>query len=73
LLRKKAAEELKREHERKAEERRKIIRQRTGEPKNLDGANEGNAFKLFFFVSVVNKCLISQLALKFNFFVRIEY
>lgn len=40
LLRKKAAEELKREHERKAEERRKIIRQRTGEPKNLDGANE---------------------------------
>ncbi|KAG7168773.1 Troponin I-like 1 [Homarus americanus] len=41
LLRKKAAEELKKEQERKAAERRKIIDQRCGQPKNLDGANEG--------------------------------
>ncbi|KAK8378236.1 hypothetical protein O3P69_011043 [Scylla paramamosain] len=40
LLRKKAAEELKKEQERKAAERRKIIDQRCGQPKNLDGANE---------------------------------
>ena len=41
LLRKKAAEELKKEQERKAAERRKIIDQRCGEPKNLEGTNEG--------------------------------
>jgi len=40
LLRKKAAEELKKEQERKAMERRKIIDQRCGQPKNLEGANE---------------------------------
>jgi len=40
LLRKKAAEELKKEQERKAAERRKIIDQRCGQAKNLDGANE---------------------------------
>ncbi|XP_018011124.1 troponin I isoform X8 [Hyalella azteca] len=40
LLRKKAAEELKKEQERKAAERRKIIDERCGQPKNLDGANE---------------------------------
>jgi len=40
LLRKKAAEELKREQERKAEERRKIISQRAGTKKPVDGANE---------------------------------
>jgi len=40
LLRKKAAEELKKEQERKSAERRKIIDQRCGQPKNLDGANE---------------------------------
>lgn len=41
LLRKKAAEELKKEQERKAAERRKIIDERCGKAKNLDGANEG--------------------------------
>ena len=41
LLRKKAAEELKKEQERKAEERRKTIAQRCGAPKELDGVNEG--------------------------------
>jgi hypothetical protein len=41
-LRKKAAEELKREQERKAEERRKIIAQRAGQKKAIEGANEGN-------------------------------
>jgi hypothetical protein len=41
LLRKKAAEELKKEQERKAAERRRIIEERCGQPKNLDDANEG--------------------------------
>ena len=36
LLRKKAAEELKKEQERKSAERRKVIDQRCGQPKNLD-------------------------------------
>jgi len=40
LLRKKAAEELKKEQERKSAERKKIIEQRCGSAKNLDGANE---------------------------------
>jgi len=40
LLRKKAAEELKKEQERKATERRRIIDERCGKAKNLDGANE---------------------------------
>lgn len=40
LLRKKAAEELKREQERKAEERKNTISQRCGPKKNLDGINE---------------------------------
>lgn len=41
LLRRKAAEALKREQERKAEQRRKVIRERTGQPKNVDSCNEG--------------------------------
>jgi len=40
LLRKKAAEELKRQAERKAEERRQMLIQRTGIPKDLSNANE---------------------------------
>jgi len=40
LLRKKAAEELKKEQERKAGERKKAIIQRTGNPKPLDDKNE---------------------------------
>ena len=40
LLRKKAAEELKREQERKAEERKRTIADRCGPAKNLDGINE---------------------------------
>merc|ERR1712180_95186 len=40
LLRKKAAEELKKEQERKSAERKKIIEQRCGQAKNLEGANE---------------------------------
>lgn len=46
LLRKKAAEELKKEQERKSAERRKIIDQRCGQPKNLDGANDGDLRKI---------------------------
>lgn len=42
LLRKKAAEELKKEQERKAEERKRTIAERCGPPKQLDGINEGN-------------------------------
>lgn len=41
MLRKKAAEELKKEQERKAAERRRIIEERCGQPKSFDNANEG--------------------------------
>lgn len=41
MLRKKAAEELKKEQERKAAERRRIIEERCGKPKNIEDANEG--------------------------------
>ena len=41
LLRKKAAEELKKEQERKAMERRKVIDERCGQPKDLESASEG--------------------------------
>jgi hypothetical protein len=41
LLRKKAAEELKKEQERKAAERKRIIDERCGKPKKLEDANEG--------------------------------
>ena len=41
LLRKKAAEELKKEQERKAAERRRVIDQRCGQPKSIDGLGEG--------------------------------
>jgi hypothetical protein len=44
LLRKKAAEELKKEQERKAAERRKVIDERCGQPKDLDSASEGRNF-----------------------------
>merc|ERR1712233_153775 len=40
LLRKKATEELKKEQEMKAAERRKVIDERCGKPKSLDGASE---------------------------------
>ena len=40
LLRKKAAEELKKEQELKAKERRKVIDQRCGEGKKTDGLGE---------------------------------
>jgi len=46
LLRKKAAEELKKEQERKASERRKIIDQRCGQPKTLEGANEDSLMQI---------------------------
>lgn len=40
LLRRKAAEELKRQQETKANERRKVIAERTGSKKNFDGMSE---------------------------------
>ncbi len=40
LLRKKAAEELKKEQERKSAERRRVIDQRCGQPKSVDGLGE---------------------------------
>ena len=46
LLRKKAAEELKKEQERKAAERRKVIDERCGTAKDLDSASEGKNFTL---------------------------
>lgn len=48
MLRKKAAEELKKEQERKAAERRRIIEERCGKPKNLEDANEGIYFRFSF-------------------------
>ena len=45
LLRKKAAEELKRQQEAKAAERRKVIAERTGPKKSLDELDEGE-FKI---------------------------
>lgn len=42
LLRKKAAEELKKEQERKAEERRRAIQQRVGKAKPLEDKNEAS-------------------------------
>lgn len=46
LLRKKAAEELKRQQEAKAGERKKVIVQRTGEPKNLDSLSDDQLLQL---------------------------
>ena len=40
LIRTLAAEELKKEQLRKAEERKRILAERTGQPKNLEGLNE---------------------------------
>ena len=40
-MRKKAAEELKKEQERKAQERRRIIDERCGEPKDTEDCSEG--------------------------------
>ncbi len=41
LLRKKAAEELKKEQEEKARERRRVIDERCGKPKPVDGLSRG--------------------------------
>lgn len=41
LLRKNAAEAVKREQERKAAERREIVTKRIGQPTNLDGKSQG--------------------------------
>lgn len=46
LLRKKAAEQLKIQHEAQAQERRKVIAQRTGQNKNLDGLSDEQLIKL---------------------------
>ena len=43
LLRKKAAEELKKEQERKSAERRKVIDQRCGKPTSTDGMSESKS------------------------------
>ena len=55
LLRKKAAEELKKEQERKAQERRKVIDERCGNPKDLESASEGKCSKLPVFFSLKNQ------------------
>ncbi|RWS31029.1 troponin I protein-like protein [Leptotrombidium deliense] len=46
LLRNKAAEELKREQARRAEERKRIIRERAGQPKHVDAGNEASYMKV---------------------------
>lgn len=52
-MRKKAAEELKKEQERKAAERRRIIEERCGKPKLIDDANEGKNCFLFLQLSLL--------------------
>ena len=47
LLRKKAAEELKKEQERKAAERRRVIDQRCGKQRPVDGLSKGNDRALY--------------------------
>ena len=66
-MRKKAAEELKREQERKAEERRKIIRERTGQPRNSENANEGKKNLLILKNSFF--CLKSVYSTLFSLFI----
>ena len=61
-MRKKAAEELKKEQERKAAERRRIIEERCGKPKNVEDANEG-----IFNVKKSVKSSIVGFILPFNF------
>merc|ERR1712157_38565 len=46
LLRKKATEELKKEQEMKAAERRKVIDERCGQPKDLDSASEEDLMQI---------------------------
>ena len=66
LLRKKAAEELKKEQERKAMERRKVIDERCGQPKDLESASEGWNFfqkKILIpsiFISLIWTAILSQ-------------
>jgi len=44
LLRRRAADQLKRQQELKAEQRKRIIEERTGKPKVIEDANEGMIF-----------------------------
>ncbi|KAI7689007.1 Troponin I [Sarcoptes scabiei] len=46
LLRKNAAEAVKREQERRAQERREMVSKRVGQPQNLDGANADQLKKI---------------------------
>lgn len=61
MLRKKAAEELKKEQERKAAERRRIIEERCGSPKDIDNASEGKIISCSFAVNSIlqNKPIFS--------------
>lgn len=62
-MRKKAAEELKKEQERKAAERRRIIEERCGKPKNVADANEG----------IFNVKQISRKVQSLNFFYHLTF
>lgn len=61
-MRKKAAEELKKEQERKAAERRRIIEERCGTPKNIDDVNEGKFLYLstLQYLNITNICPTPQ-------------
>lgn len=52
-MRRKAAEELKRQQEAKANERRKVIAERTGEKKNTDNMTEGELLDFLSFVHLI--------------------
>ena len=53
-MRKKAAEELKKEQERKSAERRKVIDERCGKPQSLDGLGECK-FHTYEYISLLDK------------------
>lgn len=63
LLRKMAAEELKKQQEIKAQERQRIIKERCGEPKAFDGANEASLIK---FIQDFNKRIVDLEDLKYD-------
>lgn len=73
MLRKKAAEELKKEQERKAAERRRIIEERCGKAKDLDNASEGICFVGHKAHSLFLSLLVFRILYHFLHFTPSEY
>lgn len=72
-MRKKAAEELKKEQERKAAERRRIIEERCGKPKNLEDANEGIYARFPYHARLLNLLSPFTISIKSIFFPNYAY